>query len=295
MSIFSFIKKLNDASKKTNIQDDVAYTKKIMDETTLPMLASFRSAVTVTKPKAKAFPAAEDIFYTKTRMRAKSLAVDLEQLVRNARSNLNFVEKQIEKEVSDVVYAEAINLRHAQLFQASSGIALIADLTIQIINHLILSEHIACGGEGEITSGEEKSFVEKMRQLATLLARYGQEPRSFEAVMAKIPEANVSPKNFSQVQAAYARDGDPWSGDDVVANGFIPHPIGFIRGLWADFLIARYESNKAQRKKFELLVLALKAQQAGENTANLQKQISYYDNQIQKLADKISAFEERYR
>ena len=40
MSIFNFISKLTGETKKTNIQDDLAYTKKILDETTLPMAAA---------------------------------------------------------------------------------------------------------------------------------------------------------------------------------------------------------------------------------------------------------------
>ena len=294
MSIFNFISKLTGETKKTNIQDDLAYTKKIFDETTLPMAAAFVSSVSVSPKHSEAFKRAEDIFYTATRVKGKNFASSLEMVLRNARNNLNFIEKEVVREIADDTFRDAINLRHAQLFQASAGLAMIADLTIEVINFITVAEHGAAGGDVQQSAGEVKTFVEKMRKLSKLLNSYGTEPRFFESVMKKVPDAMVTEQNKSMIREAYAKDGDPYP-DMELADGFISHPVFFIREIWASYQIARYDSQKAQKKKFELLVLTLKAQRAGEPTASLEKQIQYYDNQIAKLADKIESFEEKYR
>lgn len=294
MSIFNFISKLTGETKKTNIQDDLAYTKKILDETTLPMAAAFVSSVSVTPKHSEAFKRAEDIFYTATRHKGKDFARDLEAVLRNVRNNLNFIEKEVTREIADNTFRDAINLRHAQLFQAAAGVGMVADLTIEVINFITTAEHAVAGGDVHQSSGEMKTFVEKMRKLAKLLNSYGTEPRFFENVMKKIPDAMVTDQNKSMIREAYAKDGDPYP-DMELADGFISHPVFFIREIWASYQIARYDSQKAQKKKFELLVLTLKAQRAGESTAALEKQIQYYDNQIAKLADKIESFEEKYR
>jgi hypothetical protein len=38
----------------------------------------------------------------------------------------------------------------------------------------------------------------------------------------------------------------------------------------------------------------LRLQQSGDNTASLEKQIRFYEDQVIKLTDKINAFEKKY-
>ena len=52
--------------------------------------------------------------------------------------------------------------------------------------------------------------------------------------------------------------------------------------------------NKRLKKTFELRVLMLQAQRNKENTAALEQQIEFYENEIVKYTDKINAFEQKW-
>lgn len=292
MSIFAFIENLIPEVKRSNIEDDIRHTRKIMDEVSIPLLLTAKDIFGLTSKHGPVYQQNAERFYTITKIRKTECFSDLLLTVRNARENLDYVEKLVKDSMEEESFSEAISLRQAQLLRASSSLASIADLTVKTVNHVMKAETIHAGSEEEITSGEAKAFEEYTRKLYNLLSQYGQDAKTFKKLLGNVPDAIVTPKNRHEVASMFAKDADPFAGAEM--NGFIPHPIRLVREVWADFMIARYEYNKSMKKQFELRVLALKSQQAGQANAGLEKQIQYYEGQAAKLGDKIEAFEHKY-
>ena len=293
MSVFTFISQLLPSTKKANIEDDIAYTKKIFDEVTIPLVAGAKECFALSKDNSNTYKTTIDKFYTITKMRKGVFFEDMALVVRNARQNLDTVEKMVKKELDEEVYNEAITVQKAHLLRASSAIASIGDLTIQMVNHLMKAEEIHHGADQEITKGEHEEYLGYVSKLFSLISQYGQEPKAVETKLKSLPEAIVTHKNSESIQAMFNTKADPFMGAE--ANGFIPHPVLFIREQWANFQISRYERNKSFKKQFELRVLSLKSAQSGQANAALEKQIQYYENLVEKLNDKIRVFESKHR
>lgn len=291
--IFEFISRLLPEAKRSNVEDDIKNTKKIFDEVSTPVANSARDCLKLLAKPSASFVETAGRFYDLTGMRdSKFFLDDYLVVLRNARGNLNYIETQIKMHLEDSTFSEAITLRKAQLLRAVAAFGSIADLTPQMINHLMKAAEVAAGADQDISASEEKEFVVYTRKLFSILSQYGQETSVFEKLISKVPDALVTPSNAKQVEGMFAKDADPFM--QAEANGFIPHPVMVVREQWSNFQISRYEYNKALKKSFELRVVSLRSQQNGEKNASLEKQIQYYDNQIDKLQEKVSSFEQRY-
>lgn len=292
--IFDFIARLLPEAKRSNVEDDLKNTKKIFDEVSTPVLLAARDCFKTLKNQNVCFKTTAERFYDLTGMRdTKFFLDDFVTVARNSRSNLDYVEVQVKKELEDSTFTEAISLKKAQLLRAVAAFGSIADMTPRMINHLMKAAEIDAGAEQDISAGEEKEYVVYTRKLFSILSQYGQEPKTFQKLLLAVPDALVTPANAKQVAAMFAKDADPFMKAEV--NGFIPHPILVVREQWSNFQISRYEYNKALKKSFELRVISLRSQQSGEKNAGLEKQIQYFENQIAKLQDKVTAFENNYR
>lgn len=292
--IFEFIQRLLPEVSRTNVEDDIKNTKRIFDEIAIPNLQAARDCFKLLKKTGPVFTTTNERFYTLTGMReTKYFLDDFLLVVQNARTNLNFIEGNVKKTLESSTFSEAMTLQKAQLLRAVSAFGSVADLSIRCINHLMQSEEIEAGADQEITKGEKTEFDTYSRTLFTILGQYGQNPDRFEKLIKAVPDAMVTPQNAEHVKAMFAKEGDPFS--NVEANGFIPHPVMFVRAQWADFQISRYEYNKTMKKSFELRVISLRSQHAGEKNAALEKEIRYYENQAAKLQEKVQQFEERYK
>lgn len=280
--------------KKTNIEDDLKNTKKIYDEVSTPVLIAAKDCFKLLKNQNKCFVSTSHRFFDITGIRDSNFFLnDYEFVLRNARVNLDYVEAMVKKTLEDSTFSEAISLKKASLLKAVSAFGSIADLTPRMINHLMKSAEIEAGSDQAISQGEEKDFETYTKKLFSILSQYGQDPKTFSKILSVVPDATVTKANMGQVSAMFAKDGDPFSKAD--ANGFIPHPILVIREQWSNFQISRYEYNKTLKKSFELRVISLRTQLNGEKNAGVEKQIQYFENQIVKLQEKISSFEERHR
>ena len=292
MSIFDFISKLVPDTKKSNIEDDISYTKKIYEEVVIPNTTAAKDILNLTKKPSRDLVETSDAFYHLTRMRKGIFMHDFVALLRNARVNLDTVHSLVKEVLEDNNYSDAMGLQKAHILRASGVIAQIGEASVKMVNFLMRAQEIASGGEDEITKEERKAYINLTNKLFSLIAHYGQDPETFKKLIRSIPESMVTPHNARQVAAMFARDADPFAGADV--NGFLPHPVLFVREQIANFQISRYEYNKKMKKLFELRVMALRAQQSGQDTASIQKQIQYYENEAAKLAERIEAFEAKY-
>lgn len=292
MKIFDFITRLLPETKKSSIEDDIAYTKKVFDEITLPAAQAAIEIFKVTPPKSKGYQLAEEAFYDITKMHKKNFSEDFAFLLRNGRANIDILERKVKAIVEESTFSEAVSLQKAQIIRATSSLSFVADSAIELLNYLMMCETTYNEAGQKFDTISEREIEKYRKHLFSVMSQFCQEPKTLENLLKNIPDVIVTPKNLDQIQAMFAKDGEPFN---EPIDGFVHLPILFVREQIASYQINRYNHDKNLKKQFELRVLALKSQQAGQPNAALEKQLQYYENEAAKLGDKIASFEAKYK
>lgn len=120
MSVFNFISRLFPEIKRFTVDDDISYTKRILDEVSIPLATSFKDVIVLCKDHSQSYKKAEEAFYSITGMRKGNFSTDLLFVLRNTRSNLDICEKFVKSEFEETSFSEAIGLRKAHILRALS-------------------------------------------------------------------------------------------------------------------------------------------------------------------------------
>jgi hypothetical protein len=291
--LFDFIKNLIPTVKKSSLEDDLEEAQKTFADIAVPTLVSASDLMKLQTKHSDLFTSFNDIFYTNIGIRrSKYFVSDLLEVVTNAQQNTDFVKKEVRKNLDEVTITDVISADKAQLIRAAMGLSVIADLVPQVMNTLMRAESALYDKSIELTKSEFDHAQLLFRRLCSRLSSFGRPSAVFQKQLGAVPDARITLDNMSQVEAMHLKDIDPFA--EAEANGFVPHPVLLVREQWANFQIWRYERNKRLKKTFELRVLMLKAQMNKEDTAALEGQIEYYENEIVKYTDKIDAFEKKW-
>ena len=291
--LFDYLKKLFPRVGKGELLRDIEDAKKSLIETTIPMTQAANDILRLRDKNSPMFEKFNEIFHSRLNLRKDpNFLPSLIKLLENSLKNLQFVEKRVKETLEESNYNDHISAEKAQLIRAATSISSISDLTIQSLDNLLRAENATHEKSLAFSAKEEEALVKDWQKLCHLLSAFAREPATFEKSFKTIPDVVITPENMSQVEGMYARSIDPFG--EAEAAGFTLHPIVGVRELIADFLIWRYDRQRKTRTLFESRIQMLRLQQQGDNTAALEKQIGYYEDQIVKLTDKINAFEKKY-
>ena len=291
--IFDFIKSLAPTVKRSSLEGDIKDSLKNYREVAVPLTVVAADVLKLQSEKSVLFEKFNDIFYTTVNIRrSKFFLDDFLHTLMSAQKNLEFVEEEVKKHLEDETITDVIDAPRAQLIRAVAGLGQISDLTPIALNNLLRSQSALHDKSIALTKSEEAEAIVEIRRLCSLLSAYGREPDLFKKQIRSVPETRITLDNMSQVQAMHLKDLDPFA--EAEANGFAIHPVLLVREQWANFQIWRYERNKRMKKTFELRVLMLEAQKNKENTAAIESQIEFYENEIAKFSNNIKNFETKW-
>ena len=291
--LFDFIKSLTPTVKRSSVEDDIKDTLKNFNEIVLPSAMVAADVLKLQSKKSVLFQNFNDIFYSNVSARRSNFFLDdFFSVAQNCVKNLEFVREEVSKHLEETTLTDVIDAPKAQLIRASAGLSQISDLAPIALNTLFRSQSALQDKTLALSKEETEESLRFFRRLCSLLSAYGRPTDLFKKQIRLVPEARITLDNMSQVQAMHLKEIDPFA--EAEANGFSIHPVLLLREQWANFQIWRYERNKRIKKTFELRVLMLQAQKNGENTAALEQQIEFYENEIVKYSDKINAFEQKW-
>ena len=291
--LFDFIKSLTPTVKRSSVEDDIKDTLKNFNEIVLPSAMVAADVLKLQSKKSVLFQNFNDIFYSNVSARRSNFFLDdFFSVAQNCVKNLEFVREEVSKHLEETTLTDVIDAPKAQLIRASAGLSQISDLAPIALNILFRSQSALQDKTLALSKEETEESLRFFRRLCSLLSAYGRPTDLFKKQIRLVPEARITLDNMSQVQAMHLKEIDPFA--EAEANGFSIHPVLLLREQWANFQIWRYERNKRIKKTFELRVLMLQAQKNGENTAALEQQIEFYENEIVKYSDKINAFEQKW-
>lgn len=293
--IMDFIKRLIPNTKRSALEKDLENSLKIYDEVAVPMAHTAVQEFKLIDKHSAEFDFASGQFYSYSGTRpgrANLFLADFLTLLENAQKNTKVTLAKVKTALEENTTSDAITLQKAHVIRASAALAQVADMAAQFLVFLLRAQGIHQGADDKFEKEELADARKTHEKLFRFLASYGGDTKDFEKIMSKIPDATVTPANFNQVQAMFLKELDPFA--QTEASGFLFHPVLFIREQWADYQIYRYKNNRSLKASFERRILMLEAQRNGEPTAALEKEISWYENEVEKLATKIKGFETKY-
>ena len=291
--LFDFIKSLVPNVNKSSLEGEIKDSLKNYREIAIPSATVASDILKLQTEKSVLFMKANDIFYTTINIRrSKYFLDDFLACITASEKNLVFVQEEVKKHLEDNTYTDVIDAQKAQLIRAAAGLSQISDLVTIVLNNILRAQSALQDKTLALSKTEENEALIEIRRLCSLISAFGREPETFKKQIRLIPETRITLDNMSQVQAMHLKDIDPFA--EAEANGFSIHPVLLLREQWANFQIWRYERNKRLKKTFELRVLMLEAQKNKENTAAVESQIEFYENEIAKFSDKIKDFETKW-
>lgn len=291
--LFDFIKSLAPTVKRSSVEDDIKDSLKNYNEIAVPSAMVAADILKLQSKKSHLFENFNDIFYHNVSIRRSNYFLDdFVSTVQNCVKNLEFIRGEVSKTLEEDTITDVIDANKAQLIRAVASLSQISDLIPVCLNALLRSQSALIDNNVALVKTEHEEIVKLFRRLSSLMSAYGRSTDTFKKQFRSVPEARITLDNMSQVQAMHLKEIDPFA--EAEANGFSIHPVLLLREQWANFTIWRYERNKRLKKTFELRVLMLQAQRSKENTAALEQQIEFYENEIVKYTDKINAFEQKW-
>ncbi len=293
--IMDFIQRLLPNTKRSSLEKDLENSLKIYEEVSLPMAQTAVDEFKLIDKRSSEFDFAAGQFYSYSGVRQGRpglFLVDFLTLLENAEKNTRVTLAKLKSALEENTTNDAITLQKAHVIRAAAALAQIADMSASFLVFLLRAQGIYQGADDKFEKEELANFRREHEKLFRFMGSYAGDSKAFEKTMGKIPDAIVTPANFNQVQAMFLKEIDPFA--QTEASGFLFHPVLFIREQWADYQIYRYKTNRNLKASFERRVLMLQAQLNNEPTAALEKEISWYENEIEKLSTKIRGFEAKY-
>lgn len=279
--------------RRNTLLETVDQTKLNLDELVIPSLHQVQSSFALFETKGRFYVKLMNLFYERTEVRKSSDWLnDWLSLMQTARQNLNFVEDQIKKTMENETYSDGISIQKAQLVNAMAALEFISVNTMGILNLLVVSAQETEDNKHSVSAAFYGEAERKAKRIFSLLASHGQSAGVYQKLFKEIPSAILTPSNKDQVLASWGKSADPFK--DMERSGFVPNIPLLIVDSIASLRLWKYNRDKHIKKQMEQRIMYLQTRKEGENTASIEKSIKSYENEVEKLQDKIQNFEQEY-
>jgi len=216
----------------------------------------------------------------------KILSSDMITLFKNVKINGEFIYKELDEALNDVVISQALTAYKANLLRCVSHYCFITRFALDFINYLYVNEAENAKFEFEkeyYLNKKQKEFIEKNIWIfSRLIGVYGEEQSKFKESLENLEKINIPKEEVENIVKLYESNKI-----DIFNNlpyNFIGSPIYSIRLIFAQWTANRYHKLKDQKKLLELRYMHLKLlKEQGNTDINLEKEIEAIQNRITSI------------
>lgn len=293
MELLKFVEALVPSLERARILEDISITESELNEQTLP---SYRATVDA-NPFASGLrsPWCRDFQRDYAdRIRLKSgqdtYIQSVHAVLLELPKRLEWLRKEITENFSDDLNARGITFPKANMLALLQAIG----FAVRYSRKLLLATygyelpHMKGITKGQAFSKAELKILDEQQsvfiRVMEILSR-----QDVAKQIDSVPNVVVDVNDSNGAVATAGTQLDP------LALGFLPYrwnPIYHIRLKIAEWQHARYESAKAERQAIEMRLILLRNSRDGQKNPSVDKQIEYYDDQLQKLNRKIADMED---
>lgn len=216
---------------------------------------------------------------------------DVISLLENVKENGREVQAKLRDFKSNVISTTAIGADAAAILRAVPHYYFISRYSVELLNYIIANEIKSINGTAtNIPPKQTQGIKDNMTIYCSLLGGYGIDRKEFKARVDSIPEVVLTKGEDALVdEYQYDHRIDIVPG---VPNGFIGSPIYSIRSGIAKWQADRYHEAEDTKRLLELRLNYYESlRNSGQVNAEVEKEISYLQGQVSKLAAKLEKME----
>ncbi len=230
----------------------------------------------------------------KVKLTHRFMATDMVTLFTNVKVNGDYILKEIDDAVNDVVVSQALTAYKANLLRAVDHYYFIVRYALDFANYLYINESVEAGldlADSSKMNKQQRAFIEKHFWIfVRMISVYGDEHNAFKTKVEKLEPISLPKESIDEAVAAY--DNDKVDMFSNLPQGFIGSPIYSVRLVFAQWEADRYRGLKDKKKLLELRYLHLKLmQEQGQHDVTVEKEINYLQKSITDLDYKLSKIE----
>lgn len=301
MSLFNFVKKLLPRIQRSVVVEDLRVTDKELASIIEPSWQAAGVYFKLNKPESKALKNMETLYYTHCKVRGPKQPTfinDIALRLTNLRTNLTYIQNNIDKVVDKDILAEGMTAKAAFMVRSTGHIALLSRYLGSLLNFIytVEAEHLDqhLNPELQISKSERIYIDRNFENFCKMMSKYTADPKDWEATVERMPEIYMGSANEQGAVGFYkGMEVDPL--EQVGLSGFVGTAIYSVRMVFARWQQDRYDSAVAKKQQLELRLLYLQMrQQNEEGDATLENEIRILQDRIENLDNRIREEEEKY-
>lgn len=299
MNILSFVKSLLPHVQKEQVTEDIRVTLGELDDTVIPCYRTAAEFFRSNKPRSKEVAELSASFYRNFDLqggqKAPSIIGDIDRRLPHMRENLAYVSELADELLEHDIIAEGLTAKKASLIRAADHISFASRYALDLMTQVYVYESVQADANVSETMSRPPGVIKHINNniaaFAAIVSRYGIPNKDFRKIVLAIPDISMNPKVSSVVAGLYKeKDVDPISVGPLA--GFVGNPIYHIRMTVAEWQVGRYKANKEKAKELSLRLLYLKSQLNNEASPELEREIEYTQERIDKLQARCREVEE---
>lgn len=302
LNIAGFVKKLLPSLSKSDIETDMEISLEAIS-TINDVYTSLEEVYRVAPPTSDEATKVIKEFYkeigqVKHKVKlspSKNIATDILILFKNIKINGEYLFKEINDSVNDVVVSQALTAYKANLLRAVGHYYFMTKFALDLANFLYVVEaengNIDLSKEYKLNKKQKEFVTKNVWIFARMVALYGENHDVFKNRLGDIIEVMLPKEEVDNVVDIYnAEKIDIFNN---LPSEFIGSPIYSIRLIFAQWEADRYRELKDKKKLLELRYLHMKLmKEQGQSDVNMEKEIEHLQSRITTIDYQLSKIED---
>ena len=290
MKIVSFLQSLLPMLKKDSVLEDLRITKAELDKTVIPSYEAAAIHFKVNKIASKDTQTLADTFYRVYDLaksnKQSSVVAEIFSKLPNLSANIVTITNNCEDILGEDILNDNLSARRAVLVRAAEHVSILVKLLVDFLTVVYYNEAMVYSKANADTIGLSAQTLKRVKEhvpyIARLLSTYGEDNKVFADKYNSVPDVILNIKTAAALQAVYREDKlDPMP--SALASNFEGNPIYHIRLVIAEWQANRYKANKDKKKMLELRLLYLQSLAQESPDPQLEREIEYIQNRIDKI------------
>ena len=299
MALFDFLSKLLPRLKKHDMIEQLKITKNALEDVAIPNYSSAISYLKGRKYKSDEVIALETAFYEtallKGNEKRNNFILDIESRLSNLLNNFLHLEEQVFILFDQDILRDGLTLKQTILMKDCDDMFFIVQYLIELLDFVYYKEITSAAGTDQL---DYTSFLKirideinrNIRPFTKSFIKLTIKPEKYKELIGNMPDASTNPSARKTVISVYGNNM-PENYGFYQASGVVYNPIYHVRLIIAQWSIEKHKLNIDKKRMLELRLLDLKNQDAESPSPQIQREISYLEERINKLEEKIHNME----
>lgn len=293
MKNLDFIGSLLPSFAKSRMTEDLNNLMEELRTTTLPPYTAMAKAYGKSKFQSEDLRRFQDMFTKEVKTFKGSYVSVIEQTLKTVEEKGPILEKMISEYYADDVMRTSMTFFKVNVLQYLEGIHFFMKYARKLLVWTVTLETMAVDKDAvseDTIIPADVEWLNTHRQVFFHITNIlGGNRNEMEKAFKEIPDITITKDNAPIIEKTVGPlKVDPFH------FGLIPiklNPFYHVRMLWSEWQVARRDAAQREKEVIEMRLLYLRNLESGKKDARIEKQIAYYESELQKVNIKIHKLE----